>query len=66
MVEIEVFPACLACYCPSFQVESLDRLYDYLNELPSRIDQTITCAHADVCKLIDGQKPIDIAGCDAL
>lgn len=66
MVKIEVYQACLACYCPSFQIETIERSYDYQNEMPSRTDQTITCAHADVCKLVDGQKHIDITRGDAL
>lgn len=42
MVKIEVYQACLACYCPSFQIETIERSYDYQNEMPSRTDQTIT------------------------
>lgn len=61
MVKIKIYTACLKCDCPKYGIDRPSwTTYDNGREDYVRTDNIIECEHERVCKLIDGQEPIEI------
>lgn len=61
MVKVKIYPACLKCDCPKYQVSRPSKTFQYpFEDDYIKTDNIMECEHERVCKLIDGQEPIEI------
>lgn len=61
MVKVKIYPACLKCDYPKFDVsELMHEVSNIDTESEILTDDHISCKHSKVCKFINGQEPIDL------
>lgn len=60
MVEIEIYPACLTCDCPAFEVSTQDFSHRYADGSQSTTNQKMSCRHAVVCNKIQCKGLLDL------